>query len=280
MDFNIPPHLATQQPTESPPEQAQLQQTVIVTGAAGGIGRECVRLLRQNDHTVIGWDLPEVDITSSNPTDPRSVESHLSKALAAHGHIDALIHCAGTLIPDSALTGPTAVDTVDTVSGIGTDPNETGAWENNFAVNVTGLARTCSAIAQHMVDRGTGAIVAVTSNAAAQPRARMASYGASKAAATAWLKTLALECAPHGVRCNSVSPGSTDTAMLRTSWHGEDRAAQTLAGVPEDYRLGIPLQRIAQPEDIAAACLFLISPAACHITMHDLRVDGGATLDA
>lgn len=172
MDFNIPPHLATRQPTESPPEQAQLQQTVIVTGAAGGIGRECVRLLRQNDHTVIGWDLPEVDITSSNPTDPRSVESHLSKALAAHGHIDALIHCAGTLIPDSALTGPTAVDTVDTVSGIGTDPDETGAWENNFAVNVTGLARTCSAIAQHMVDRGTGAIVAVTSNAAAQPRAR------------------------------------------------------------------------------------------------------------
>ncbi|MDK8890809.1 NAD-dependent epimerase/dehydratase family protein [Corynebacterium macclintockiae] len=65
MDFNIPPHLATRQPTESPPEQAQLQQTVIVTGAAGGIGRECVRLLRQNDHTVIGWDLPEVDITSS-----------------------------------------------------------------------------------------------------------------------------------------------------------------------------------------------------------------------
>lgn len=277
MDFITPPHLPSRQPHGSQPKQAQSQQTVIVIGAAGGIGRECVRLLRQNNHTVIDWDLPEVDITTSDPTDPRSVESHLSKALAAHEHIDALIHCAGTLIPDSALAGPTAAD-IET--GIDAGSVEASAWENNFAVNVTGLARTCSAVAQHMVDRGAGAIVAVTSNAAAQPRARMASYGASKAAATAWLKTLALECAPHGVRCNSISPGSTDTVMLHTSWHGEDRTAQTLAGVPEDYRLGIPLQRIAQPEDIAAACLFLISPAACHITMHDLRVDGGATLDA
>ena len=83
------------------------------------------------------------------------------------------------------------------------------------------------------------------------------------------------------MRVNVVSPGSTNTPMLRGMWPaGEDRSADVIAGTPDQYRLGIPLQRLAQPEDIAGACLYLASDSARHIVMHDLRVDGGATLDS
>src|SRR5690606_37889846 len=130
-----------------------------------------------------------------------------------------------------------------------------------------------------------GSIVVVSSNAAATPRVGMAAYCASKAAATAFTRALALQVAPHGVRVNLVSPGSTDTAMLRGLYtdadHPLDDAARAalLDGDAHVYRLGIPLRRIASADDIAAAVRFLASADARHITMHDLRVDGGATLD-
>src|SRR5690606_18000740 len=114
-------------------------------------------------------------------------------------------------------------------------------------------------------------------------RVGMAAYGAAKAAATAFTRSLALQVAPLGVRVNVVSPGSTDTAMLRGMFGGTplDDVAETalLDGDPAVYRLGIPLRRIAAPDDIASAVHFLASDGARHITMHDLRVDGGATLD-
>lgn len=236
---------------------------VLVTGAGGGIGSAAVDLLRQAGHTAHAWDIPEHDVT-----DPAGVAAALSSLEERHGPLDALIHCAGTLLADSALHP---------------DP---ATLEQSVRINLTGTVTTCSAVARRMVERGQGAIVAISSNAAAVPRAGMASYGLSKAAATSWLRTLALECAPHGVRCNIVSPGSTDTPMLRGMWPAdspqpaEAHLGDVIAGAPEHFRLGIPLGRVADPADIAAACLFLISPAAKHITMHDLRVDGGATLDS
>lgn len=236
---------------------------VLVTGAGGGIGSAAVAALRQAGHTAHAWDIPDHDVT-----DPVGVDAALSALEDEHGPLDALIHCAGTLIADSALYP---------------DP---ATLEQSVHINLSGTVTTCSAVARRMVGRGEGAIVAISSNAAAVPRAGMASYGLSKAAATSWLRTLALECAPHGVRCNIVSPGSTDTPMLRGMWPaGSQQAAAAhlegvIAGSPENFRLGIPLGRVAKPADIAAACLFLISPAARHITMHDLRVDGGATLDS
>jgi 2,3-dihydro-2,3-dihydroxybenzoate dehydrogenase len=82
------------------------------------------------------------------------------------------------------------------------------------------------------------------------------------------------------VRCNIVSPGSTDTAMQRQLWSGPESAQAVIRGSLDNFRLGIPLGRLAQAEDIAQAVCFLASDRARHITMHDLRVDGGATLDA
>jgi 2,3-dihydro-2,3-dihydroxybenzoate dehydrogenase len=106
----------------------------------------------------------------------------------------------------------------------------------------------------------------------------MAAYGASKAAAAMYTKCLALEVARYGIRCNILSPGSTDTQMLRALWTGADSVRASIDGVADEFRVGIPLGKLAQPEDIARAALFLLSEEAGHITMHDLTVDGGATL--
>lgn len=106
----------------------------------------------------------------------------------------------------------------------------------------------------------------------------MAAYAASKAAAAMFTKCLGLELARSGVRCNVVAPGSTDTAMQRALWTGSDAGQRVIDGDPATYRTGIPLGRIAAPEDIADAVAFLASDRARHITMQELYVDGGATL--
>jgi 2,3-dihydro-2,3-dihydroxybenzoate dehydrogenase len=153
-------------------------------------------------------------------------------------------------------------------------------WAATFAVNTHGVFHLSRAVARRMVPRQTGAIVTVGSNAASVPRMRMAAYAASKAASTMFTKCLGLELAQYGIRCNVVSPGSTDTQMQRALWTDEHGPRAVIAGAPETFRVGIPLRRIALPEDIAEAVSFLVSDRARHITLHDLCVDGGATLGA
>lgn len=91
---------------------------------------------------------------------------------------------------------------------------------------------------------------------------------------------MGLELAPYGARCNLVSPGSTDTAMQRSMWRSADGDKQVIAGDPGSFKLGIPLGKIAVPEEIASAVAFLASDLASHISLQDLVVDGGATLSA
>lgn len=97
-------------------------------------------------------------------------------------------------------------------------------------------------------------------------------------------KCLGLEVASRGVRCNTVSPGSTLTDMQRALWTAstdqEEATRRVIEGDLATHRTGIPLGRIADPADIADAVVFLVSDRARHITMHDLYVDGGATLRA
>jgi 2,3-dihydro-2,3-dihydroxybenzoate dehydrogenase len=98
-------------------------------------------------------------------------------------------------------------------------------------------------------------------------------------------KCLGLELAASGVRCNTVCPGSTLTDMQRAMWTASGTTAETgarhvIEGDLAAHRTGIPLGRIADPADIAEAVVFLASDRARHITLHDLYVDGGATLRA
>lgn len=198
-------------------------------------------------------------------TDPAAVDAVVDAVEFALGPVEVLVNAAGVLVAAPALS--TAMSD----------------WSSAWAANATGVFVMSCAVARRMQARRRGSIVTVGSNAAAVPRVGMAAYGASKAAATAFTRTLGLELAEYGIRCNVVSPGSTDSPMLRSLAPDSDPgdlAAALIAGEASTFKLGIPLGRIADPADIAVAVQFLASDAARHITMHDLRVDGGATLDA
>ncbi|MFR3706982.1 MAG: SDR family oxidoreductase [Enterobacter hormaechei] len=92
--------------------------------------------------------------------------------------------------------------------------------------------------------------------------------------------TVGLELAGSGVRCNLVSPGSNGYRHAAHLWTSDDAEQRRIRGFGEQFKLGIPLGKIARPQEIAATVLFLASDAASHITLQDIVVDGGSTLGA
>lgn len=251
-------------------------QVALVTGAAGGIGEAVAVALAASGARVAAVDvdtdrLAEVRDQHDGvalhcyPGDVRDGDDIARVAARVEeelGPIDVLANVAGILRP-----GP-AVGFADE------------DWSETFAVNATGVFNTSRAVAERMIERHRGCIITVASNAAVVPRMDMAAYGASKAAAISFTKALGLELAPHGIRCNVVAPGSTDTPMLTSLWNGDGDREATLSGAPSRFRVGIPLNRIAQPDHVAEAVAFLASQQAQHITMQSLCVDGGASLGA
>ena len=232
----------------------------LVTGAAGGIGSAVVSTLRARGYTVVGTDrAPRDDVRVLDITDGDAVAEFVARVEDDEGPVEVLVNAAGLL-----RTAPALADDDDLVALV--------------AVNVLGTATLTRAVVRRMVARGRGSVVTVASNAARVPRTGMAAYGASKAALTAWTKSLGLEVAEHGVRCNVVHPGTTRTPMLGDLGDTEQVVAAAIAGTPEAYKVGIPLRRVAEPEDVAAAVAFLASDEARHLTMHELYVDGGASL--
>ncbi len=252
-------------------------RVALVTGAAQGIGAAVARALA-GDASIAALDTREEGLSSlvaelrerggraaafpADVSNSAAVEAAVERIERELGPIGILVNVAGVL-----RVGP-AVSLSDE------------DWAATFAVNTHGVFHVSRAVARRMVPRQSGVIVTVGSNAAGVPRMQMAAYAASKAASTMFTKCLGLELAQHGIRCNVVSPGSTDTAMLRSLWADEHGAQAVIAGSPETFRVGIPLRRLATPADVAEAVSFLVSDRARHITLHDLCVDGGATLGA
>jgi 2,3-dihydro-2,3-dihydroxybenzoate dehydrogenase len=151
-------------------------------------------------------------------------------------------------------------------------------FDRILAVNLVGDFLVAQAYAREMVRRGRGAIVGVTSIASRIPRMRQAAYAASKAGLRQALRVLAMETVPHGVRINTVSPGPTDTPMMRSLAADHATVDDLAAGSPEAFRPRVPAGRVARPDQVAAAVAFLLSPDAEHIAFHDLYVDGGESL--
>jgi 2,3-dihydro-2,3-dihydroxybenzoate dehydrogenase len=131
-------------------------------------------------------------------------------------------------------------------------------WQQTFAVNVGGAFNLFQQTMGQFRRQQGGAIVTVASDAHT-PRIGMSAYGASKAALKSLALTVGLELAGSGVRCNLVSPGSTDTDMQRTLWKSDDAEQQRIRGFGEQFKLGIPLGKIARPQEIASTILFLAS---------------------
>jgi len=228
-------------------------RAAVVTGAAGGIGSAVARALTAAGARVHRWDRTAgPDVTAVDVTDAEAVAEAWARTEADHGPVDLLVTAAGVMSDD---------------------------WDLCLAVNATGVRTVLDAALPAMSARGRGSVVVISSNAGATPRAGMAAYAASKAAATSYARSAGLAVARSGVRVNIVSPGSTETPMTGAMWTAPDARETVLAGEAQRFRLGIPLGRIAEPDDIAGTVVFLASDAARHITLHDLRVDGGATLD-
>jgi 2,3-dihydro-2,3-dihydroxybenzoate dehydrogenase len=131
-----------------------------------------------------------------------------------------------------------------------------------------------------MIAAKSGAIVAVASLSGFAPRIGQSAYCVSKAGVIQFARTLALELAEHRIRVNSVCPGTVNTALIKQAQaqDGPQILQDRIYGNAARFRPGIPLRQIAEPEDIAATILFLLSPAARHITGQTIFVDGGESI--
>ncbi|HEX5402456.1 MAG TPA: 2,3-dihydro-2,3-dihydroxybenzoate dehydrogenase [Pseudonocardiaceae bacterium] len=255
---------------------ADTQQVVLVTGAGQGIGAAVARTLAGEGAIVAAADA-NIDAVRGtvdaliaaghsalayelDVTDVDAVETTVAKIEATMAPIDVLVNVAGVLRTGSV------IDMTD------------AEWSQIFAVNVLGVLHVSRAVARRMRETRSGVVITVGSNAAAVPRMSMAAYCASKAASTSLTKCLGLELAEYGIRCNIVAPGSTDTPMLSSMWADDYGPTEVVRGDAGRYRVGIPLRKLATPEDIADAVAFLASDRAGHITMQELYVDGGAAL--
>lgn len=239
----------------------------LVTGAASGIGRRIAERLVEGGAEVIGLDLRPVQgvpfrIVQIDLADPLQVAAVSDRLQVEADHLDVLVNAAGIL-----RVGAAEALTQDD-------------WRVCMDVNAGGVFH----LLQHWIPvfkrQRRGSIVTVSSNAAHVPRMGMTAYCASKAAVSALSRCVGLELAPYGVRCNLVSPGSTDTPMLAGMLGDPAGKERLIAGLSEVFKLGIPLAKIATPDDVADAVLYLASDQAGHVTLQDIVVDGGATLGA
>lgn len=242
---------------------------VWVTGAGRGIGRAVAQRFRSLGCAVVGLDRdfdevsePGLRRVTLDVADSTAVAATSRELIEASAGVDVLVNVAGVLRP-GPLESMTDAD-----------------WRQTFDVNVSGAFHLLRVLSPVFRRQGHGCVVTVSSNAARVPRVGMAAYGASKAALTSLTLSAGLELASSNVRCNVVSPGSTRTPMLESLWEDDSGERATIAGDPGRFRLGIPLDRLGQPEDVVEAVVFLASTRARHITLQDLVVDGGATLGA
>jgi 2,3-dihydro-2,3-dihydroxybenzoate dehydrogenase len=249
----------------------------LVTGAAQGIGEGVARALAAAGAHIamidaapglaeVAADLKarsvETWTASADITDADAIGRAVADAEARLGPIDSLVNVAGI-----QRLAPLVEQSV-------TD------FEATIAVNLRGTFIVTQAVARRMVERKKGNIVTISSNAAHVPRVRQGAYCASKAGVSHLMRVFALELAPHGIRCNCVAPGATETAMIRRMMAEMGFGQEMLSGNLVAFRVGVPLGKNAQVADVANAVLFLLSNEAGHITMHELVVDGGSALGA
>ncbi|MEE2998902.1 MAG: SDR family NAD(P)-dependent oxidoreductase [Pseudomonadota bacterium] len=242
------------------------KKTVIVTGAASGIGLACAKLLLERGTNVTAFDIQKKKMKSNLPiddenllqisgdvSDPNVCENVVTKTIKTFNKLDALIHWGAAH------------------SSARWDELDADECNNIMRVNVTGTFLIAQAAAKPMALAANGAIVLCTSTSVLHgvtggEGQGGPAYVASKGAIIALTRSLARALGPKGVRVNAVSPGITETAMIR-GYSERQRDAM---------KQRFPLGRFAEPNEIAEAGIFLISEKASFMTGETMHVNGGS----
>lgn len=248
------------------------ERTALVTGGARGIGRAIALALAGERRAVaIGDVLQDEAIATAEAieasggralavpfdvTDPESVALGIERTTVALGPIEILVNNAGwdELVPF-----------------LETDES---FWDRVVEINFKGCLRVTRAVLPGMVDRGWGRLVNIGSDAGRVGSSLESVYSGAKGAVIAFTKTIAREVAYAGVTANTICPGPTRTAMLEGMAARSERG-QKLVGSLEK---AIPMRRLGEPDDVAAAVAFLASEQAGYITGQTLSVSGGLTM--
>ncbi|MET8141040.1 SDR family oxidoreductase [Sphaerisporangium sp. NPDC005288] len=256
-------------------------KVAVVTGASKGIGLAVVRVLLEEGARVVatsrksGPELeelagPRLAHVAADLMDPGAPAQVVAHAVERFGGLDILVNNAGgpppgARLPRFSFEGPTDAD-----------------WREMFEFNLFAAVRAIRAAIPHLVARGGGAIVTVSSGGARQPAPMNVDYNAAKAGLNTLTKALSEEYGPRGVRVNTVSPGP-----VRTAWWTEEGGAADIiaaqAGTDRDtvmdtvapQMMKLVTGRLVEPREVADMVALLASPRSASTTGADFAVDGG-----
>lgn len=246
-------------------------QTVLITGAASGIGLATATQCAEEGARVVVTDINSAGEEVADELADVGAGAHFYELDVTDGErfaevvdevadeygLDVLVNNAGTGHPSSFI-----------------EDTDTSMWEYVLDVNLHGVWNGCRAALGHLKEQGEGSIVNVASLAAIRGFPQQAAYATSKAAVLHFTKTVAAEGGPRGVRANAVCPGFTETQMLEQFLMMQDDPEAAREQMREDY----PLGRLGEAEEIAECITFLASDRASWVTGHGLVVDGGYSI--
>ena len=230
----------------------------VITGTASGIGAESARLFEHEGATVVGIDLDAEQAVgaltiAADVADEEQVRAAMATTVEEYGRIDVLMNNAG-------------INPTDDESVINTSLE---SWQRVQDVNLRGVFLCCKHAIPHMLAAGGGSVINVASFVAVMGAAvSQGSYTASKGAVLSLSRELGVEFAARGVRVNALCPGPVNTPLLKELFAKDpERAAKRLVHVP--------MGRFGEPEEIAAAALFLASDESSFVTASSFMADGG-----
>jgi 3-oxoacyl-[acyl-carrier protein] reductase len=239
-------------------------KTALVTGAGSGIGK-CIAETYAREGAWVA--LADVNLEAAKSaalaignnaiavrcdvTKRSDIDAAIKETLSAFGGLDILVNNAGSTHVNKPFL---EIDEAD--------------YDRIFAVNVKGIFQFCQAIVPHYRKQKSGAIINIGSTAGIRPRPGLSAYNATKGAVHLLTKSLAVELAPDNIRVCAIAPVATETPLL-PSFLGPAE------GQREKFVASVPLGRLAKPQDIANAALFLASADADFVTGNIVEVDGG-----